>query len=86
MHNKLRFSVVLQYRDEGCIKTEKDSGCSAMQALTNTRLHVHHHELNRARALLLANLVANLKTPSSSFDLQEICVDLQTPPIQKTLS
>ena len=35
-------------------------------------------------ALLLANSVANLKRSSSSFDLQEICVDLQTPPIQKT--
>ena len=36
-------------------------------------------------ALLLANSVANLKRSSSSFDLQEICVDLQTPLIQKTL-
>ena len=34
---------------------------------------------------MLANSVANLKMTSSSFDLQEICVDLYRPPIQKTL-
>ena len=35
---------------------------------------------------MLANSVANLKMTSSSFDLQEICVDLYRPPTQKTMN
>ena len=59
--------------------------CFRLQtALTNMRLHVLDYELNELGALLLANLGATLKRPSSSRDFQEICVDLQTPPIPQT--
>ena len=57
-----------------------------MQALTNTRLHVHVYELKGARSAPARQSVATLKDRRAVFDLQEICVDLQTPPTQKTIN
>ncbi len=60
-----RFSVVPQTRDEGCTKTEKESGYNAMQALTNTRLHAHDYELKRARS---ASACQFSRDPTKTFE------------------
>ena len=72
-----------------CSADQYAATCFRLQtALTNMRLYVLDYELNELGALLLANSGATLKRPSSSCestcDFQEICVDLQTPPIPQT--